>query len=162
MSVSYEINRKTKINYNQVNYIDLAKKYLNISDLKESEFYLNLSLMNSKLDINDKIYILSLKSFIYYKSNNELLSNISLKKIMKIYKTNKTNIENKSIFVRIFYRSGSIFYENRKYFLSLHCFYLAKNLLEEGDRDILKNEETLDIVMEKFNKSICEIEKIVK
>lgn len=152
-------NSKTNINYKKYNFIDQAKKLINKSELVESEFYISLSLLSSNLDINDKITILSLKSFIYFKTNDEMLSNSVLRKIMDLFEMrDKINRENHIVFIRIFYRAGMIFYENRKYFLALQCFFHAKNLLGD-ERD--KDSETKDLIKNKYFDSIKEIERIV-
>ena len=44
--------------YKNLNLIDLAKKYINKSELVESEFYIILSLLISNPNINDKINLL--------------------------------------------------------------------------------------------------------
>jgi len=137
-----------------LNFIDLAKKSINNSDLVESEFYIILSLLNSNISIDEKINILSLKSFIYFKSLNEMLSNLVLKKIILLFnKKNLINTENNIAFIRIFYRSGMILYDNRKFFLAMQCFYEAKSLL--GD------EKDLDEIRKMYKESIKEIQKIV-
>ena len=134
-----------------LNFIDLAKKSINNSDLVESEFYIILSLLNSNISIDEKINILSLKSFI---SLNEMLSNLVLKKIILLFnKKNLINTENNIAVIRIFYRSGMILYDNRKFFLAMQCFYEAKSLL--GD------EKDLDEIRKMYKESIKEIQKIV-
>ena len=152
---------KSQNPYKNFDFIEHAKKSINKSELVDGEFYIILSQLTSNfnLELNDKIAVLSLKSFIYFKSNNEYLSNNVLRKTMKLFEfKEKVSKENHIAFVRIFYRSGMIFFENRKFFLALQCFYYAKNILSDDNG---KDNEIRDLIRNKYNEAIKEISRIV-
>jgi hypothetical protein len=109
--------------------------------------------------MNDKLTVLSLKSFLYLKDNNEMLNNSVHKKVMKLFdKRDKINKEIGISFVRIFYRCGCIFLSYRKFFLALQSFYHAKKLInEEKDKD----HESKELIESKYLESVKEIQKYV-
>jgi len=148
-------NKDTRIH----DYIDEAKKSINKSELIEGEFYISLSLLCPRMEINDKLTVLSLKSFLYFKDNNETLYNSVQRKVMKLFdERDKINKENGISFIRIFYRSGCIFLTGRKYFLALQSFYNAKKLIYEEKE---KDQETKELIESRYLESVKEIQKLV-
>lgn len=151
---NFKAQQAAQKNYN---FIDKAKKAINNWDLIEGEFLINLAMLHDTTDPNDKINIISLQSFLYFKANDELLLNSVLNKANKLHKLGDKILKEHGIsFVRIFFRAGSILLEKRKYFLALHSFYKAKSILEKENESEIK-----EIIENKYYECVREISKIV-
>jgi hypothetical protein len=84
--------------------------------------------------------------------------NWTLIRIMKIFLRDISDLTPKicNCFIRVFYRAGMLFLEQKKYFLSATCFLNAVSVIEKNLNDSTK--ESLDTI----HKRLEEIHKEIK
>lgn len=141
---------KPEINISSL--IDNARIYID-KDIHQSTYLINLVLTYNDLDINSELISLGIKSYFAFKSKNDN----SLVRIFNKFLKNKKEIiaETSLSYIRVLYRVGSIFFENKKLFLSALAFYSAQKFYEHNKFHEIKDSE--DTINSKMSETIKEI-----
>jgi hypothetical protein len=141
---------KPEINISSL--IDTARNFID-KDINQSTYLINLVLTYNDLDINSELISLGIKSYFAFKVKND---NSLIKIFNKFVKLKKEIISETSLsYIRVLYRVGSIFFENKKLFLSALAFYSAQKFYEHHKfHEIKDSEETINSKMSETIKEI--------
>jgi hypothetical protein len=141
---------KPEINISSL--IDTARNLIE-KDINHSTYLVNLVLTYNDLDINSELISLGIKSYFAFKAKND---NSLIRIFNKFVKLKKEIISETSLsYIRVLYRVGSIFFENKKLFLSAFAFYSAQKFYEHHKfHEIKDSEETINSKMSETIKEI--------
>ena len=146
---------KTEINI--ASLIETARNCIE-KDLQRAFYLINIVLAYKELDSNFKLQSLGIKSYFAFKSKNDQ----SLIRIYNKFIKKKKDISSELSlsYIRVLYRTGSIFLENKKLLLSALTLYTAQKYLENSRYLEIKDSE--DTINSKMSETIKEISNQVK
>ena len=149
-ATTIKTDNKPEINISSL--IENARNCID-KDIQHSTYLINLVLSYSDLDANSELASLGIKSYFAFKSKNDQ----SLIKIFnKFLKMKKEITSELSLpYIRVLYRVGSVFFENKRFLLSAMAYYTAQKFFENHRYyEIKDSEETINTKMSETIKEI--------
>ena len=161
-------NSKKTTDNQEISYLSLfenAKKCLQLEDIKNANYYLNL-VMNSeeiKNDLNTKYLCLIFINQINFKQKNQIVCLNNAKKIMKYILTKKYKLLSNDIqilFLSIIYSAAKLLDENDKNLLASLLLYNGKSFID--DLNIDSEDRNYQLIMKGFSSNMSKLNENVK
>jgi hypothetical protein len=138
--------------------LDKARKYNEMNNFTEAEYYANLAILTAEHNHIYKIQALGIKSYVNnIHKNTDILLSIARKFQKFINKKQYINEDTTLAFIRGLYRMGKHLMEKRNIFLATYFIYKTKVFVSNN----LKEDQTTHQIEETFNYVLNEVSKIL-
>jgi hypothetical protein len=120
-----------EINYSEL--IEIGRKLINGDDMKLGLHHINMVLLSPNIDNDSKLNALAIKSYAYFKMNNQDIILSTVKKVKRFLNKVKLETLSKEVLffsIRILFRAGNLMKDINKKGIALICLLTGKELFE--------------------------------